>query len=153
LLNWTLTDLLPHAGNMILLDELLSCDDDAVHTRVTVRPCLFSDGNGELPGWIGLELMAQSVAAWAGVRAKRAGQPVELGFLIGTRKYECNVPVFPNGRALHIHARASLEDASGLGVFECELTGDGIHASARLNVYRPPQVADYLYEAPDALPA
>jgi len=137
---------LPHAGNMILLDELVACDEANVHTRLTVKPGLLSDAAGHLPAFIGLELMAQSVAAWAGVRAKHAGVPVELGFLIGTRRYQCNVPVFPNGTQLHIRGRCSLEDSSGLGVFECELDGPGIHAEARLNVFRPPQVSDYLYE-------
>jgi len=144
--NWTLAELLPHAGNMILLDDLVACDDDTVQAQVIVKPGLLSDENGNLPAFVGLELMAQAVAAWAGVRAKRAGMPVELGFLIGTRKYVCNVPVFPNGAELQIHGRCSLEDDSGLGVFECTLTGADIHADARLNVFRPPQVDDYLYE-------
>jgi len=145
-LNWTLAELLPHAGNMILLDELTACDEQSVSARWTVRPCLISDDEGHLPAWNGLELMAQSVAAWAGVKAKRAGMPVELGFLIGTRRYQCNVPYFPKGTPLHIHACSSLEDASGLGVFECTVTGPAIHAKARLNVFRPPQVSEYLYE-------
>jgi len=144
--NWTLAELLPHAGNMILLDELLACDDGTVHARTRVKPCLLSDDSGHLPAWNGLELMAQSVAAWAGVRAKRAGVPVELGFLIGTRRYQCNVAYFPNGTELHLHACCSLQDASGLGVFECALTGPDIHAEARLNVFRPPEVSEYLYE-------
>jgi len=144
--NWTLAELLPHAGNMILLDELIACDDESISTRWMVKPCLLSDNDGHLPAWNGLELMAQSVAAWAGVKAKRAGVPVELGFLIGTRHYQCNVPYFPNGTELQIHACCSLEDASGLGVFECTLTGPAIHAEARLNVFRPPHVAEYLYE-------
>jgi len=150
-LNWTLAELLPHAGNMILLDELVACDAESVSARWTVKPCLISDADGHLPAWNGLELMAQSVAAWAGVRAKRAGVPVELGFLLGTRRYTCNVPCFPHGTQLQIHAYSSLEDASGLGVFECTVTGPAIHAQARLNVFRPPQVAEYLYEQePDA---
>jgi len=145
-MNWTLAELLPHAGDMILLDELLACDDDRVHAQLVVKPCLLSDADGHLPAFFGLELMAQSVAAWAGLRAKRAGMPVELGFLLGTRRYQCNVPYFPNGSELHIHGCCSLEDASGLGVFACTLTGSSIHAEARLNVFRPPQVAEYLYE-------
>jgi len=144
--NWTLAELLPHAGNMVLLDELIACDDESVSARWTVKPCLLSDDSGHLPAWNGLELMAQSVAAWAGVRAKRAGEAVELGFLLGTRRYTCNVPYFPNGTELHIHGRCSLEDSSGLGVFECTLSGPEIHAEARLNVFRPPHVAEYLHE-------
>ncbi|MDF0734037.1 hotdog family protein [Pseudomonas entomophila] len=145
---WPLAELLPHAGDMILIDQVDSCDEEQIHTRTAVRPGgLFNREDGSLPAWLGLELMAQSVAAYAGCRARRLGQPVELGFLLGTRKFECNVEHFPAGAELHIHAQRSLEDDNGMGVFECHLRGPGIHASARLNVYRPPQAASYLAEA------
>ena len=92
--------------------------------------------------------MAQSVAAYAGCRARLLGDPVVLGFLLGTRKFECNVEHFPAGTELHIHALRSLEDDNGMGVFECHLTGPGIHASARLNVFRPPRAENYLAQTP-----
>ncbi|MCE1115964.1 MULTISPECIES: hotdog family protein [Pseudomonas] len=145
---WPLAELLPHAGDMILIEQIDSCDDEQIHTRTTVRPGgLFNRADGSLPAWLGLELMAQSVAAFAGCRARRLGLPVELGFLLGTRKFECAVEHFPVGAELLIHAQRSLEDDNGMGVFECHLRGPGIHATARLNVYRPPQPDRYLAEA------
>lgn len=144
---WAPADLLPHAGDMILIDEVLSFDDEQIRTRLSVRPGgLFTRADGSLPAWVGIELMAQSVAAYAGCQARSKNQPVALGFLLGTRKFECNVEHFPAGAELLIHAQRSLQDDSGMGVFECHLTGDGIRASARLNVYRPPQSASYLAE-------
>ena len=59
---------------------------------------------------------------------------------------------FPAGLELNIHGLRSLEDDNGMGVFECHLTGDGIQASARLNVFRPPQAANYLDESKDETP-
>lgn len=145
---WPVAELVPHAGNMVLLDEVLSCDTEAIEVRLKVRPDgLLSAADGSLPAWTGIELMAQTVAAYAGCRARQSGQPVELGFLLGTRKYECAVDSFPLGAHLHIHAQRSLEDENGMGVFECHLYGPGIHATARLNVFRPPQAAAYLAEA------
>jgi len=145
---WPLAELLPHAGDMILIEQIDGCDDEQIHTRTTVRPGgLFNRADGSLPAWLGLELMAQSVAAFAGCRARRQGLPVELGFLLGTRKFECAVEHFPAGAELLIHAQRSLEDDNGMGVFECHLRGPGIHATARLNVYRPPQPDRYLAEA------
>ncbi|MBK4988744.1 MULTISPECIES: hotdog family protein [Pseudomonas] len=145
---WPLAELLPHAGDMILIDQIERCDEEQIFTRTTVQPGgLFNRADGSLPAWLGIELMAQSVAAYAGCRARRNGQAVELGFLLGARKYECDVEHFPAGAELHIHAQRSLEDDNGMGVFECHLRGPGIHASARLNVYRPPQAASYLAEA------
>ncbi|MBA1262259.1 ApeP family dehydratase [Stutzerimonas sp. NM35] len=143
---WPIAELLPHAGDMILLDGVESFDEDSVTTRLTVRPGLLSQPDGGLPAWVGIEIMAQSVAAFAGCQGRRAGLPVELGFLLGTRNYQCNVEAFPPGSELRIRASRSLQDDSGMGVFECHLDGPGIHAEARLNVFRPPEVARYLEE-------
>lgn len=144
---WPIAELIPHAGNMILIDEVLRFGDDDVETRLSVRPGgLFNQADGSLPAWVGIELMAQSVAAYAGCQARQAGLPVELGFLLGTRKYECNVECFPLGAELHIQATRTLQDDNGMGVFECRLSGPGIEVFARLNVFRPPQVASYLQE-------
>lgn len=146
---WPIAELLPHAGDMILLDEVLRYGDEDVETRLQVRPGgLFNQADGSLPAWIGVELMAQSIAAYAGCQARQAGAPVELGFLLGTRSFQCNVERFPAGAELHIHATRTLQDDNGMGVFECRLTGPGIEAFARLNVFRPPQVASYLAEEP-----
>jgi len=145
--HWPIAELIPHAGDMILIDQVLRVGDEDIETQLTVRRNgLFNQVDGSLPAWVGIELMAQSVAAFAGCQARLCGEPVELGFLLGTRKYECNVDRFPAGAELHIHATRSLQDENGMGVFECHLRGQGIQALARLNVFRPPQVASYLQE-------
>ena len=147
MIDWPLAELLPHAGDMILIEQILAFDDEQIHTRLTVKPGgLFNRPDGSLPAWVGVELMAQSVAAFAGCHARQKGNPVELGFLLGTRKFECNVEAFPAGTDLTIHGLRSLEDDNGMGVFECHIHGDGIHASARLNVFRPPEATQYLQQ-------
>ncbi|TWC41409.1 putative hotdog family 3-hydroxylacyl-ACP dehydratase [Pseudomonas sp. SJZ079] len=147
---WPIAELLPHAGDMILLDEVLRYGDEDVETRLTVRPGgLFNQADGSLPAWVGIELMAQSIAAYAGCHARQAGEPVALGFLLGTRNFQCNVERFPAGVELRISALRSLQDDNGMGVFECHLHGPNIHAEARLNVFRPPQVERYLQEQPE----
>jgi predicted hotdog family 3-hydroxylacyl-ACP dehydratase len=148
MIDWPIAELLPHAGDMILLDGVDSFADEEVRTRLTVRPGgLLNRADGSLPAWVGVELMAQSVAAFAGCQARLHGQPVELGFLLGTRSFQCNVESFPAGAELRIHALRSLQDDNGMGVFECRLEGPGILAEARLNVFRPPEVARYLQES------
>ncbi|MDG9926692.1 MULTISPECIES: hotdog family protein [unclassified Pseudomonas] len=145
--HWPIAELVPHAGDMILIDEVVGFGTEEIETRLTVRPGgLFNLADGSLPAWVGIELMAQSVAAYAGCQARQAGLPVELGFLLGTRKYDCNVERFPAGSELRIHALRSLQDDNGMGVFECRLSGPSILAEARLNVFRPPQVASYLQD-------
>ena len=149
--HWPLAELLPHAGDMILIDDIERFDDEQIFTRLTVKSDgLFNLPDGSLPAWVGVELMAQSVAAFAGCHARQKGNPPELGFLLGTRKFECNVEAFAPGSELTIHGLRSLEDDNGMGVFECHIHGDGIHASARLNVYRPPQANQYLQQTQES---
>jgi len=47
------------------------------------------------------------------------------------------VPYFNVGAGLRVSVRQVLGADTGMAVFECQLSGEGIHASARLNVYRP----------------
>ncbi|WP_329740899.1 hotdog family protein [Dyella sp. A6] len=133
-----LDTLVPHAGNMVLLDAVIEGDDEHIVCRRTVRADgLFEDAEG-LPAWAGVELMAQAVAAWAGLQAQREGQPVRLGFLLGTRQYHCDVDGFAPGTELRVEAVRSFHDANGMGVFACRIDAPGGHAEARLNVFSPP---------------
>ncbi|WP_122454332.1 hotdog family protein [Pseudomonas viridiflava] len=151
MIDWPLAELIPHAGDMILIDQVLAFDEEQIQTCLTVRANgLFNEADGSLPAWVGVELMAQSVAAFAGCQARSKGDAVKLGFLLGSRKFECNVAHFPAGSELNIHAVRSLQDDSGMGVFECTLTGPDLNAFARLNVYCPPNTADYLAEGAPA---
>ncbi|ARU90096.1 hotdog family protein [Pseudomonas sp. M30-35] len=146
-----LAELVPHSGDMVLLDEVVRYGVDEVETRVQVKADgLFNQEDGSLPAWLGVELMAQSIAAFAGCHAREAGKPIALGFLLGTRKFECNVESFPLGAELHIKALRSLQDDNGMAVFECHLTGPDIHATARLNVFQPPNAAQFLEESGEA---
>jgi len=146
---WPVAELVPHAGDMILIDEVLAFGTDHIDTRLVVRPGgLFSEADGSLPASVGIELMAQSVAAFAGCHAREQGLPVELGFLLGTRNFSCNVDRFPAGSTLLIHANRSLQDDNGMCVFECRLEGSGILVEARLNVFQPRDVSTYIQEPP-----
>jgi predicted hotdog family 3-hydroxylacyl-ACP dehydratase len=144
---WPVAELLPHAGNMILIDEVLAFSAEHIDTRLQVRPNgLFSLPDGSLPAAVAIELMAQSVAAFAGCHARQAGRDVALGFLLGTRKFTCNVDRFPAGAGLYINARQSLQGENGMGVFECRLQGPQILAEARLNVFQPHDLSRYVQE-------
>ncbi|KGS11011.1 3-hydroxylacyl-ACP dehydratase, partial [Pseudomonas coronafaciens] len=75
---WPLAELIPHAGDMILIDQVLDFDAEQIHTRLTVRADgLFNQADGSLPAWLGVELMAQSVAAFAGCQARIKGEAVK----------------------------------------------------------------------------
>ena len=71
MIDWPIAELLPHAGDMILLDAVERFDEDSVETHLQVRADgLLSAADGSLPAWVGVEIMAQSVAAFAGCHAR-----------------------------------------------------------------------------------
>lgn len=148
MLNEPLAELIPHAGEMILLDRIEQCDEERIIVNLEVRAGgLFNQADGSYPAWLGIELMAQSIASYAGVQAKRKGNAVKLGFLLGTHKYQCNVDRFPLGAQLQIETVRTQEDSSGMGIFECYLRGADIYVEARLNVYCPPNEMNYFQES------
>lgn len=137
----------PHRGPMLLIDRVLDDDAESVRVEAVVKAGgLFTTERG-LPAWVGIELMAQTVAAWAGVQRHKAGEPVKLGFLIGSRRYEAAQPLFPVGTRLEIEARQELVAENGLAVFACRiLAGGQVVATAHLNVFQPSNVEAYLKE-------
>ena len=129
-------ELLPHDGNMVLIDRVVDYDQESLVAEVEVRDDgLFGDGK-TIPAWIGIEYMAQTVAAHGGMMCQLAGKPINLGFLLGTRRYTSNISDFTVGTQLTVKVKRIIED-QGLGVFSCHISGDGIDISAKLNVYQP----------------
>lgn len=128
--------LLPHSGCMILLDRIIEFDDQSLSAELVVRADgLFGD-DVSVPTWVGIEYMAQAVAAYVGIKAKLAGEPIKLGFLLGTRRYDCNIDNFTVGATLTVYVKKIIQDDK-LSVFDCKIHGLGIEASAHLNVYQP----------------
>lgn len=130
-------ELIPHGGKMVLLDGIIRCDDNSLSARVIVRDDGLLGNDKSVPAWAGIEYMAQAIAAYAGVMARQAGEPVKLGFLLGTRRYDSNVAEFKVGSALTIRVEKIIQNDS-LGAFECTIQGNGVEARANLNVYQPP---------------
>jgi predicted hotdog family 3-hydroxylacyl-ACP dehydratase len=134
---------------MILLDAVIEAEPERIVCCRRVSPGgLFNAADGSLPAWVGVELMAQSIAAWAGWQAKREQRPVRLGFLLGTRHYRCDVEAFPAGSELVIEAVRNFHDDHGMGVFACRIDAPGLHAEARLTVFSPPDADTFLTTAP-----
>ncbi len=131
-----ISELLPHDGDMVLLDRVIEFDQDSMICQTTVRDDgLFGDEH-TVPAWLGIEYMAQTVAAHDGMMCKIAGRTINLGFLLGTRRYLSNVDSFSTGLLLTITVKRIMQD-QGLGVFDCQVVGDGVDISAKLNVYQP----------------
>lgn len=136
--------LVPHSGPMVLLDRVVSVDEESLCAEVRIRADSMFCAAGGVGAWVGLEYMAQAIAAYAGYGARLRGAPVKIGFLLGSRRYECRRPIFPVGSVLRVSVRV-LHNANGLASFECRINDATEQlASANVTVFQPPDINDFL---------
>ena len=109
---FTIEQVLPHDHPMILLDQLIEFSENSASCACTVTPqSLFFDAklNG-VPSYVGIEYMAQSIAAYANANELSQNRSVEIGFLVSSRKYKCEFSVFEQGMALTINVEKIYKD-------------------------------------------
>lgn len=141
-----IADLVPHRGNMLLLEQLVDSDEASIIASVVVREDGLFDTAGAVPAWIGIEYMAQTVAAFSGLRAKKRGEAPKLGFLLGTRRFESSVAEIPCGTELLIKAQQLIMGSDGMAAFKCQVSGDHVEQTATLSVYEPTHPENFLPE-------
>jgi predicted hotdog family 3-hydroxylacyl-ACP dehydratase len=130
--------LVPQTGPLCLLDRVVEHGPD--HTVCAVDPGrsgLLAAPDGSLPAWLGLEYMAQCIAAHGGLVALARGEPPRPGVLIGARRVRFGVQRFEAGRELRVGARHHRGER-GLLAFDCEVRDARSGAplvQGRLNVY------------------
>ncbi len=136
----------PHEDDAILVDTVWQESPFCTRGTALVRALTpFSEQDDGWPCWMAIELMAQVVAASAGLREFRAGARARLGLLLGVRDFLCARDSFATGTRLQIESIESTRDDSGMGVFDCSLAADGTAtASGTLTVYLPESVDSYL---------
>lgn len=127
-------DLIRHRGPMLLIDRLVEVSDlHAVgEVRIGERASFYRPGHG-VPAYVGLEYMAQTVAAYDGAHRVATG----IGFLLGTRRYAATRDYFRPGELLSIRADMAFSD-NGMASFECRISIGGVDCvTTALSVYRP----------------
>lgn len=142
-------ELLPHRGNMLLLARMLAADDEsATCEAIPDARAWYAEADGAMPAWIGIELMAQTIAAHVALIARRAGKPPHPGVLLGTRACKVTLDRFPAAQALHVSAHLSYRDESGLGAYDCTLADAGgtTLASAAVTVFEPADFDQFVHE-------
>jgi len=131
--------LIPHSNPMIFVDEVVYATDESIHCRVKIKDTnlFFNHKLRAIPAYVGIEFMAQSIAAWSGYHANRQGKSSPIGFLLGSRRYNVSVEQFPEGTILDIYAEQVMEN-NGMAVFNGKIKHqeDEI-AECQLNVYVP----------------
>ena len=134
-------ELMSHRKNALLLDEILHVDAGRLEARLVVRPgTSFSDSSGNLPAWVGPEVMAQAISALSGWRSLRArGHLPGIGLLLGIRSYAAPAGDFLCGEILDVEVIESSEDEEGMAVFDGRIRRSGeVLATGTLTVFQPP---------------
>jgi predicted hotdog family 3-hydroxylacyl-ACP dehydratase len=140
--------LLPHHPPMILIDRLLEANEQETVCEVTITPeSMFLEAAG-VPAFVGLEYLAQSIAARIGYQHYLAHEPITVGLLMGTHRLETGCQFFELGQTLRIHV-AHVWGTLELRRFRCTMTSASIGIvlqHAELHICKPKNVQSYLEE-------
>jgi predicted hotdog family 3-hydroxylacyl-ACP dehydratase len=129
------TELIPQQDRMMFLDHIIAFEEGQIKAYVEVKANgLFDDGQ-TIPAWIGIEYMAQTVAAHSGMLSYLAQEPLKPGLLLGARKFHTNVAKLPIGIGLTVTVERIIEDQQ-LAVFNGDISGPEVQMSAQINVYQ-----------------
>ncbi|MFS2044934.1 hypothetical protein ACEN9Z_12955 [Stenotrophomonas geniculata] len=63
---YAIEEVVPHRQDMCLLQRITHWDQDTLEAELVVPEAGLFVENGEVPAWVGIEYMAQAIAAWAG---------------------------------------------------------------------------------------
>jgi predicted hotdog family 3-hydroxylacyl-ACP dehydratase len=126
---------------MVLLSRILSHDEAETTCAVEVGgQALFRDAAGDMGAWVGLELMAQCIAAHAGLVGRETGDPPQVAFLLGSRRVQFHRSRYHRGQTLTVRVTHTWGKATGLVAFQCSIedaaTGDCL-AEGRINCFVP----------------
>ncbi|SUI85247.1 hotdog family protein [Shewanella morhuae] len=149
------TDFIPHRAPMVLIDKIISYQHEALVTEVTITPQspYFDANHHAVPNYVGIEYMAQSIAALAGVEAKLRNDKIRVGFLLGSRKLALHAKRYELGRTYRTHVKRLYQEDSGLAVFDCQIyllpeagseQDKTLVATANVNVFQPQDTQSYL---------
>jgi len=144
-----ITELIPHRFGMVLLERVLSVQDETLcaEALITDSGLFFDAQSNEVGAWLGIEYMAQAIAAFEGYAALLRNEAVKVGFLLGSRHYESYCSGFAPGTVLHVEVHRVLLHENGLGAFECRIADAAngtVLAKATVTVFKPDNVHSFL---------
>jgi predicted hotdog family 3-hydroxylacyl-ACP dehydratase len=131
--------LIPHRDPMRLVERVIAIEDEAVAALASVP----ADGpfvaqGADPPGYLVIEMMAQTIGAWNGWQRLRVDHEPQIGYLLGTRRFRCDRMTLIPGTQLRIDARLVFSDGE-MACFACSVGEEGAapFAEATLNVFCP----------------
>ena len=147
----SVTELLSHTGEMVLLDTIEDWGEDYLVSRVDLtQDHWFVDNDGNTPSWVGLEYMAQSIGALAGIKSLMDKEPVRIGLLLGTRKFIAHEPYFPKQSPVTIRVDQIFLGEDHLAMFDCKIYSaeNKVLAEAQVKAIQPKNIEDIIPATP-----
>jgi predicted hotdog family 3-hydroxylacyl-ACP dehydratase len=149
------TSLIPHRAPMALLDHIVSADQENLRAAVIIsaHSTFYDEQTAAVGAWLGIEYMAQAIAAFEGYGSLQRGESVKIGFLLGARNYESHCSGFVAGMVLHVDVHRVLQHENGLGAFDCRIIDATISdpvanpvvlATATVTVFKPDDANQFL---------
>lgn len=146
---YAIEELIAHREPMILISRLVSHDESSALCEVDISDTslFYQQHNDGVASYVGIEYMAQSIAAFAGAKALSRGESVEIGFLLGSRKYQTFDALFNNNTTYQITVEQLFQEDNGLSVFDCKIQlGNKLIAQAKVNAFQPENPEEFLKE-------
>jgi predicted hotdog family 3-hydroxylacyl-ACP dehydratase len=140
--------LLPQRGTMKLLDRVVSFTEQTLVAEARVDAAAwYADAAGAMPAWIGIELMAQAIAAHVALRLRIERRPAQPGVLLGARRYDVGVQSFARDGVLQVEVRETIKVDGGHGAYDCDIRAAGDTArlaGAVVKVYQPDNFQQFM---------
>ncbi len=130
---YSLTDILPHRGNMLLIDDIIEADESyAITSSVITDSFPLTDSDGAQP-LLMVELAAQAAGVCNGIsRIKDQGEnSSKMGWLVGVKRAQFYIDCLPLGetvvtRSENSHVYDKLREVSAVLHMDDRLIGEVI---------------------------
>lgn len=118
-MQYALDDLLPHRAPMLFIDAVDAERNLAFFTPKSTQLLALEPG---LPAWVGVEIMAQAIAALTQLAQRQAGSSDRLrsGMLLQVKGFSCEQPYFEFDQPLCIGVEQLASQAS-MHIYHCQL--------------------------------
>lgn len=112
---------------MILLDRVIESTDQYTICSVDIKRegvlAPFITEEGTMPSWCFIELMAQTIGVWNGVRLDGVAKRPNIALLLGIRGFSSSIDSITIGKTLFIKCDLVLFDET-ICNFKCEIVLD-----------------------------
>lgn len=113
-------ELIPHRGRSVLLEGVRHFVEGEASFDAVIKADHPYARDGRVEALVGLEMMAQAVAALVGLEQRAAQQPPQVGYLVSATQLEFRCRWLSVGSRLVVGARTTWLD-QGSGCFDCSV--------------------------------